>query len=145
MAIRPRKRTKMVLPPWTGVAAVVAAVLVVVLIFGLGYIYDIRRETALAASLTVVDQDLSSVHNGVYYGSHKLGNTLYSVEVTINNYTITNIKVVSNRRNKYAKMAEGVIQNVMAKGNVDVDTIAGATASSKALLKAIEQAIACNL
>lgn len=136
---------KAALPTWAPVAIIGLILAAVIGGLAFSYLYDLRQERALAAELTIEDQDLSSIHNGVYYGSQKLGRTLYGVQVTIKDYVITDIKVVSNRKNNYAKRAEGVIQNVLARGNVNADIVTGATTSSKALLKAIEQAIACNL
>ena len=96
-------------------------------------------------ALTIEDQDLSSLHDGTNTGEYTYRGFTYSVKVTTLNYLIKDVEIVSNRTSKHAKMAEGVVQNVLNKGNVDVDVVAGATITSKVLLKAIEQAIFCNL
>ena len=96
-------------------------------------------------ALTIEDQDMSSLHDGTYEGAYAYNGFTYKVQVTSLNYKLTDIKIVANRTTKHSKMAEGVIQNVLNKGNVNVDVIAGATTTSKALLKAIEHAISCNL
>lgn len=106
---------------------------------------EAAREAEAVRNMEIHDMDLSSIHDGTYPGNFTYGGFTYGVEVTIRNYTIADIKITSNRSTKYAKMAEGVVQNVLTRGNTAADVVSGATTTSKALLKAIEQAIECNL
>lgn len=123
---------------------IIGAFVLLLCIAGGAYLWDIKQEQKVVNALSITRQDMS-IHDGTYYGYYQYGRITYGVDVTIKNYAITDIQVVSNRTNKYARMAEGVIKNVLARNNVDVDVIAGATTTSKALLKAIEQVLACNL
>lgn len=109
------------------------------------YWWTNAQAQATIRALTIEDQDLSSLHDGTYTGDYTYRGFTYTVRVTTLSNRIKSIEIVSNRTSKHAKLAEGVIQNVLNKGNVDVDVVAGATISSKVLLKALEQAIACNL
>lgn len=124
-------------------------VLFVLLLAGGGFIafkyVEASREAEMVRNLEIRDMDLSSMHDGTYHGAFTYGGFTYEVEVTIRNYTIIDIEIESNRTTKYAKMAEGVVQNVLARGNTAAEVVSGATTTSKALLKAIEQAIECNL
>jgi uncharacterized protein with FMN-binding domain len=113
--------------------------------FGLRYILAVNKEHQAVRALVIEDQDLASVHDGTYLGDYTYGGFTYQVSVTIQNYRIKGIDILKNRSTRYAKMAEGVVDKVLAKGNVNVEVVSGATTTSKALLKAIEQAIFCNL
>lgn len=106
---------------------------------------EAAREAETVRNMEIRDMDLSEIHDGTYPGNFTYGGFTYTVEVTIRNYTIADIEITSNRSTKYAKMAEGVVQNVLTRGNTAADVVTGATTTSKALLKAIEQAIECNL
>lgn len=109
------------------------------------YWWDMAQDQKETRALIIEDQEIASIHDGDYVGSYTYGRFTYTVSVSVRNYTITDIQILDNRTSKHAKMAEGVVQNVLKKGNVNVDVIAGATTTSKALLKAIEQALACNV
>ncbi len=127
----------------------IIAVLAVILVAGSGFAAikysEAAREAEMVRNMEIHDMDLSSIHDGTYPGNYTYGGFTYAVEVTIRNYAIANIEITRNRTTKYAKMAEGVVQNVMTRGNTAADVVSGATTTSKALLKAIEQAIECNL
>jgi uncharacterized protein with FMN-binding domain len=101
------------------------------------------QERELVRALVIQNQDLS-IHDGTYEGTYTYGGFTYRVAVTISKYTIADIEIISNRKTRHAKMAEGVVERVLAMGNVAVDVVSGATTTSKALLKAIEQALACG-
>jgi len=85
--------------------------------------------------------DLSRVPDGTYEGSYAYGSFSYVVSVKVNNGRIEDIDIISNRGTKHALLAEGVISRVLSEQKTNVDAIAGATTTSKALLKAIENAL----
>lgn len=85
--------------------------------------------------------DLSRVSDGNYRGNFSYGNFTYTVEVLVRNARIETINILENRDSKYAKMAEGVAEKVVWQQRNDVDVVSGATTTSKALLKAIENAL----
>ena len=51
------------------------------------------------------------------------------------------VVVVKNRATTHAETAEGVAQRVLEQQKNDVDVVSGATTTSKALLRAIENAL----
>ena len=51
------------------------------------------------------------------------------------------IDVIKNRETEYAKKAEEVTKNIIRYQKLDVDVISGASTTSKALLKAVENAL----
>jgi len=129
----------------TNTLLILVLALVIAVFFGARYMLAMNKEQQAVRALVIEDQDLSSVHDGTYFGNYTYGGFTYEVSVTVQSYTIRNIEILKNRNSKYAKMAEGVVDNILAKGNVSVEVVSGASTTSKALLKAIEQALACNL
>jgi uncharacterized protein with FMN-binding domain len=89
--------------------------------------------------------DLQAVLDGNYQGGYSYGNFSYGVEVSVTNHRITGISVTQNRKTSHAKKAEGVIKEIIDEQRNDVDAIAGATTTSKALLKAVETALGKGL
>jgi len=94
-------------------------------------------------SLTAVLPDLSLKANGVYRGEYDLKSTPVKVvlDVTVQNGQISNIKIVEHRRSPIGKKAENIIGSIIEQQSLDVDVISGATASSKSILKAVENAL----
>ncbi|MBS3985294.1 MAG: FMN-binding protein [Selenomonadales bacterium] len=118
------------------------AVVVLVALLGIGYMFQLSYEATAALAVTIEPIDFSSIHEGHYIGEYRLGLTKYKVEVEVHNRRITGVEIIRNRSNRYARMAaEGIIERVVARGNVSVDTVSGATTSSIGILKAIEQAL----
>jgi uncharacterized protein with FMN-binding domain len=66
----------------------------------------------------------------------------FKVAVTVKEHRIAEIKIIKNRKDKCARMAEGVVPRVLEAQKTDVDAVSGATTTSKALLMAIYNAIA---
>ncbi len=85
--------------------------------------------------------DLSRVKDGNYRGDYSYGNFTYVVEVVVRSNRIEAIDILENRDSKYTKMAEAVADKVIDRQQNNVDVISGATTTSKALLKAIENAL----
>ena len=80
--------------------------------------------------------------DGVYSGTGEgyLGDI--TVSVTIQNRTITNISIVSSEDDAaFFNRAKAVVDSVIKKQSVEVDTVSGATYSSKGILEAIENAL----
>lgn len=86
--------------------------------------------------------DLSKVKHGDYLGAFAYGGFNYVVRVNVVDHQITDILVLKNRTTKHAKKAEGVVKSILDHQRNDVDAISGATTTSKALLKAVENALA---
>jgi uncharacterized protein with FMN-binding domain len=62
------------------------------------------------------------------------------VEITVHDGKITDIKLLEHN-NGQGKPAEAIIGQVLENQTLEVDVIAGATYSSKVILKAIEDAL----
>ena len=86
--------------------------------------------------------DLSQVKDGDYSGDYAYGGFNYEVKVSVANHQIKGIAIIKNRTTSHAKMAEGVVKRILEQQENDVDAVSGATTTSKALLKATENALA---
>lgn len=92
-------------------------------------------------NMPIKNIDLTKVSDGIYKGDAHAGNYTYKVRVTVEDHKIVNIEGVDNRKSPYVTYAEGVFTKIIKQQKVDVDTITGATTTSKAFMKAVESAL----
>ena len=104
-----------------------------------------RAELVAVRNLPINHIDLAQVKDGSYAGQYAYSGFTYEVKVSVAAHKITDISLVKNRSTKQAKMAAGVVTRVLDQQRNDVDAVSGATTTSKALLKAIENALATGL
>ena len=90
--------------------------------------------------LDVTDVDLTLISDGTYIGEYAALPVSAKVSVTIQDHHITNIDLLEHNNGQGAG-AEVVPSIVVEKQSLQIDTISGATYSSKVILKAIENAL----
>jgi uncharacterized protein with FMN-binding domain len=117
--------------------------LVLAACIGLGYGYRYYR--ARSAFRQAVKQqlktlELKNIKDGIYTGEYTFKLTSAKVEVTIKENRITDIKLVDHKHSNGHSGAD-IIEAVISSQSLEVDTITGSTISSKAILKAIEEAV----
>ena len=119
----------------------VLAILVIGIFIGIlvikSYIDDYDK---VISELTISNVDLSTVPDGTYLGSYKAFPVAVEVKVTVSDHKITGIDLVKHDNGQGAA-AKVIPDKVVEAQTLDVDVIAGATASSKVILKAIENAL----
>jgi len=93
------------------------------------------------SKMDVTDLDFSQLSDGSYRGEHRYMGFTCTVEVTVNDHRISRITVSEGRRDKYVDKAKMVTQRVIDAQSLNVDAVTGATFSSKAILKAVENAL----
>ncbi|MCC8029688.1 MAG: FMN-binding protein [Lachnospiraceae bacterium] len=86
----------------------------------------------------------SSYIDGVYQGTAAGFGGDITVEVTIENGSITDLTIISAEKEDgaYLAMAEDIIESILEAQSTDVDTISGATFSSGGIKNAAAEALA---
>jgi len=82
-----------------------------------------------------------SIQDGEYIGSFSYSGFEYKVKTIVKAHRIIDIEILQNRDTKHAKNAEGVIPEIIEKQTPNVDAVSGATTTSKALMKAVENSL----
>ena len=108
-------------------------------------VYPKIKEQAEVRNMVIDEVALDDVQNGTFQGDFNYRDFTYEIEVTVQGHVIEEIKVLRNRDDEYAKKAEAVIDRVLKAQSLKVDAITGATLTSKALLKSVENALAKGL
>jgi uncharacterized protein with FMN-binding domain len=95
----------------------------------------------MVRQMDIQNVDVNNISDGEYTGSFSYSGFEYKVKTILNGHKIKDIVVLHNRDTRHAKQAEGVISEILRKQTPDVDAISGATTTSKALMKAVENSL----
>ena len=102
----------------------------------------IKKNTDQADSEEADDSD-NVYKNGNFEGSGTGYGGTITVQVTLEDDTITAVSVVSapGEDSAYLSQGENVINSIISEQSTDVDTISGATFSSTGILEAVNDAL----
>jgi len=114
---------------------VIAIAVVAVILFP-----SVEESLNQLASEKIQDVNLSEIPDGVYEGSCSVFPVSVKVEVAVENHAITDINLVEHNNGK-GSAAEVLPGKVVEAQSLEVDAVSGATCSSKAILKAIKDAL----
>lgn len=97
------------------------------------------------AKMSTVKKDTrnANLNDGVYTGSGQGFNGPIRVRVTVSGGNITNVKILSHSDDApYFNRAKAVIGRLLGKPGKSVDTVSGATYSSRGIINAVRNALA---
>lgn len=120
---------------------VIFLAVIIVVVVGIGGIksYESYFEKKIEGAV-ISSVDLSKVIDGTYTGSYKIFPVSAEVKVTVKNNKITEIQLIEHKNGQGAQ-AESILDRVLEAQTLEVDIVSGATASSKVILKAMENAL----
>jgi len=125
---------------------IIAICVVVILGIGAGIGWlKLSKEHQEARNLPLKEFDFSKLKDGIYHGTYEGGMYKWRVnecQATVASGKVTKIELVNNtdpgeKNTQYKELYQRVIQ----KQSLQVDTISGATLTSRAYLKAVENAL----
>ncbi len=113
-----------------------------------GYIFFVRplfKENDRVAGLPIGSIDLNMVADGVYTGAYSYARRNVVVELEVIAHAIVRLDVLEKNDSKQADDAALCIKkSIIQLQRTDVDAVSGATTNSKAILKAVENALRKN-
>lgn len=115
-------------------------ILVICCVMGINYLISIKNYKEKVNNIVIKNVDLTNKEDGKYIGEFDADVISAKVEVEVKNHKIENIYLLQHK-NERGKKAEVVTQKVVDSQSLNVDTISGATNSSKVILKAIQNAL----
>lgn len=86
------------------------------------------------------NKSAASIPNGSYRGSCDVNFIYAEVEVVVQDGAIEQIELLEHRNDR-GSAAEGIGQRIVEEQTIDVDTVSGATNSSKVIKKAVDNAL----
>jgi uncharacterized protein with FMN-binding domain len=90
--------------------------------------------------IVITSPDLHTVADGTYRGDSKVGPVRVTLDVTVQDRAMTSIEIIRHF-NGLGKKAEAIVPKIIEAQSLEVDVVSGATGSSKAILKAVENAL----
>lgn len=122
----------------------VSALVIIALFAGGLYLKSIGDYKAKVNALTFDEIDLSQAADGVYEGQCDTGVVRARVQVTVRDHRLESIELLEHENGK-GTPAEVILERMLQQQTTAVDTVSGATCSSKVLRKAVENALAAGL
>ena len=93
-------------------------------------------------NVTLNGIDLSNISDGNYTGTYEHGRWTNTISVNVKNHQITGIDIVKDvAAAGITNCADEVFRRVMEKQSTQIDVVSGATVTTKAYLKSIEDAL----
>jgi uncharacterized protein with FMN-binding domain len=115
-------------------------VVIVLIIAGIAGYAFINASLKDLAESRIGPVDLALVADGSYRGMFETLPIKVTVEVDMKDHRLGDIRILRHENGK-GKAAEGIVAAMLEQQRVDVDVIAGATYSSKAIQKAVSAAL----
>ncbi|AGK98046.1 FMN-binding protein [Clostridium pasteurianum] len=122
------------------VLILVSLCIVAGIFLGVNYLINLQKYKNAIKAISIGNVNLSKISDGTYSGSYDAYIIAADVSVAVNNHKITDIKLLRHK-NERGQRAEVIPQRVLAAQSLAVDTVSGATNSSKVILKSIENAL----
>lgn len=123
-------------------ALAIIGIVILVLALTIGGLYlsmSSKLDSQLDA-LDVSDVDMQIVADGCYTGISETDLVKVTVEVTVADHKITDIKIVRHDNGKGAP-AEAIVNDMVSENRCDVDIVTGATGSSVVIKSAVHNAL----
>ncbi|HKL78920.1 MAG TPA: FMN-binding protein [Mobilitalea sp.] len=92
------------------------------------------------SDLDISALDMNTIEDGTYIGSADASIVKATVEVTVKDHVITEVKLVKHA-NGQGKPAEVIVNDIVAANSLQVDVISGATYSSNIIKAAVLDAL----
>lgn len=117
-------------------------IVIVILLAGhiVTYFMDFTAYQKKISGIEIEEMDISQVADGLYEGEYDAGYIYAKVQVEVKAGKIVSLSLLEHR-NERGKPAEALLDDVLEKQAIDVDTISGATNSSKVIKQAIANAL----
>jgi uncharacterized protein with FMN-binding domain len=122
---------------------IIAAVSIIILcggIYFIKYMSDFKKYKEIIKSISIGKIDLAKVKDGDYSGKFDAIFVGAKVNVEVKNHEIVKVDLVEHK-NERGKGAEVIPERVLKAQSLQVDTVSGATNSSRVILKSIENAL----
>jgi uncharacterized protein with FMN-binding domain len=103
------------------------------------------QEQMMVRQMEIKNIDINEIRDGDHIGSFSYGGFKYEVKTIVADHKIKDIVILHNRDTKHARRAEGVVTEILEDQTPNVDVISGATTTSKALMKAVENSLSTGI
>lgn len=110
-------------------------------LIGIGMMVFLNIGLSSGKNVRIGVVDFSTLKDGIYHGLHKAGRWSNQVDVTVDTGKVTDIQVTKDVTFSNSEWRDRTLKDVVDEQTLQVDIISGATVTTKAYLKAIENAL----
>lgn len=114
--------------------------IIFILIVG-GAVFYITRGLGTVSKMVINEVNISALKDGTYNGKYSSGRFSNEVDVVVKDHKIIKIDMVKDVAFPKPEWKKELFDRVVEKQSTDVDVVTGATVTSKAYLKSIENAL----
>ncbi len=107
---------------------------------GIDSYIDLRKYQQQIKDIKVENIDMTQIQDGIYVGNAEVLWIAADVKVIVKAHKIESVDLIRHK-NERGSGAEVIPERVVEAQSLQVDTVSGATNSSKVILKAIENAL----
>lgn len=122
------------------ILAAAGVIFIGALVFGINYYITFLNYEKDVAAIQVQNVDLNSIGDGEYFGDCDVDFIRVQVRVVIEDHVITDLELVEHYNDR-GSAANALPSKILEEQRIDVDTISGATSSSKVIQEALYNAL----
>jgi len=89
----------------------------------------------------VMNVDVSTLSDGIYKGDYCVGRWCYSLSVTVIGHRIQAITTNNSKMDMFKELNQKLAESIIREQKIPVDAVSGASITSKAFQKAVENAL----
>jgi uncharacterized protein with FMN-binding domain len=120
---------------------VILILVVAIIVIGVVGLFFLTRGLKSGSKVEISSINPSSLDDGIYKGAYSAGRWSNELAVTMKGGKIQEIKIIKDMDIAPPEISNEIFSRVIKLQNIDVDTVSGATVTSKAYLKSIETAL----
>lgn len=120
---------------------IIVIILSLFILVAVGAIFYLTRGLDKVGSTVINDIDMQNVEDGIYVGKFDMGRWANELTVTVNNGRVEEIDINKTVVFEREEVTKKIIDCVIENQNLKIDVVSGATVTSKAYLKSIENAL----
>ncbi len=128
-----------------GIGKIVKRIILLIIIFLMlivvGFLMFVLMGKDKTLQLSTGNTPISVAEDGVYTGSYRGFRWSNTVEVTVKDHEIKGIRILKAQVFAKQETIDSMTQRILSAQSTEVDVVSGATADSKAYLKAVENAL----
>lgn len=128
-----KKRTKIIL-------ITIVSLIIILVVSGFIIVKLLSKNLDAYQDFDFSGVDLSTIEDGSYIGSEDATIVKATVEVTVKDHVITNVKILAHECGQ-GKPAEVIVNDMVKNNSIEVDAISGATYSSNIIKVAAYNAL----
>lgn len=120
---------------------ILLSVILIFILVSVSGIFYLARGLNEGKDIRINGIDVSNLNDGIYNGKYKAGRWTNELNITVKDYKIIKIDIKDDVTFPNSDVSYELFSEVIGKQNTTVDVISGATVTSKAYLKSIEDAL----